>query len=201
MFPAVSLTQNFKRRRPDEHHRFRQRAARMNISNDGLTADEIRAVIDYCHETGVMTWRCDMGKRRVKAGDIAGCITRRYSWPEYVIGYKGRIYRAHRLAWLHYYGEWPATILDHINCNPLDNSIRNLRECTQRQNLANTRLRKTNTTGRKGVSFDKSRNLYSARIRMPDGRRKTLGRFASLDDAAQAYEAEFMAQYGEFARL
>lgn len=44
-------------------------------------------------------------------------------------------YLAHRVAWYLYYGKWPDTILDHINCNREDNRIMNLREITQKENM------------------------------------------------------------------
>lgn len=166
-----------------------------------LTADVVRQLLDYDPSTGVLVWRVNRGKLR-NVGKQAGCThnTSTEGYRAHTIGVFGRNYRAHRLAWLHYYGEWPETSLDHINGDPLDNRICNLRECTIPQNLANTTVKKNSLTGTKGVHFDKSRGLYSARIRV-GGKRLMLGRYRTQDEAAAAYATAALAAHGEFARV
>lgn len=51
--------------------------------------------------------------RKANVGDVAGCVDK----DGYIqIRLKGKMYPAHRLAWLYVYGEWPQDEIDHINC-------------------------------------------------------------------------------------
>lgn len=88
---------------------------------------------------------------------------------------------------------------DHINGDPLDNRRSNLRVCTPRQNQANSVLRNTNKTGYKGVRLHGSK--WVARIRHEGGVAKILGSFDSKEEAAEAYRAAAIEQYGEFVRI
>jgi hypothetical protein len=98
-------------------------------------------------------------------------------------------------------------LVDHANGNGLDNRKDNLRAATHSQNHANTgkmtpRRRATYTSQYKGVFWDAARNKWQAQIAAPEGgRRRSLGRFATDLEAARAYDAAALAQWGEFARL
>jgi len=118
-------------------------------------------------------------------------------------GYKcgtilGNLYLAHRVAWAIYYGEWPTNIIDHINGNKFDNRINNLRQATYSQNSANSKLSKANTSGIKGVSFNKKLNKFCARIVV---RRKqiTLGYFENIEHAKNKYSEAAKKYFGEYA--
>ena len=95
-----------------------------------------------------------------------------------LISIDGTRYPAHRLAWLYIYGQWPNGQIDHINRNPSDNRIVNLREATVAENGHNAGLRIDNTSGFKGVH--RHRNLlarpWQARIKF-GSRRISLGYF------------------------
>lgn len=88
--------------------------------------------------------------------------------------------------------------IDHVNRNGLDNRKSNLRLATPSQNHANEGLRSTNTSGFKGVTFDRSRNLWMAKITF---RAKTvnLGRFRTPEEAHDAYMAKARELFGDFA--
>lgn len=90
--------------------------------------------------------------------------------------------------------------VDHKNGNGLDNRRVNLRECTQLQNNQSTKLAKNNKTGFKGVSFDKARNKFVARLGN-DYKTLCIGRFATAIEAAKAYNQAAIQHYGEFAKL
>jgi AP2 domain/HNH endonuclease len=93
----------------------------------------------------------------------------------------------------------PGEQVDHINHNTLDNQQRsNLRLCTARQNRANERMRSTNTSGYKGVSWDKSREKWLARTSV-DGALKNVGRYATAREAAIAHDTVAVRHNGEFA--
>jgi flagellar basal body rod protein FlgC len=88
---------------------------------------------------------------------------------------------------------------DHINSNGLDNRRQNLRICTHAENLANRKKQISNTSGYKGVSWDKSCKKWAANISIC-GKYKKLGRFTDLVEAARAYDAAAKEVYGEFAK-
>lgn len=90
-------------------------------------------------------------------------------------------------------------ITDHINGDKLDNRRANLRACTYTQNLGNASLRSNNTTGYKGVTWDKSRGRWRARVNV-DGREYHLGRFETRDEAVRAYDARARELFGEYAK-
>lgn len=87
--------------------------------------------------------------------------------------------------------------VDHINHDPLDNRKSNLRVCDNMDNTHNRRAGKNNTTGQKGVDFDKKSGKYRARIRV-NYKRISLGKFEILEDAIFAYNQASVKYYGEF---
>lgn len=155
------------------------------------TRERLQELFYYNPETGEFIWKAT-GRGR-KGGAIAG---RRTDCRKIVISVDGQRYPAHRLAWLYHFGAWPSGMVDHINCNPLDNRIVNLREATRSQNAANQQ-RDANAAGFKGV--DVKRGLYRARITI-GGRCVDLGRFSSAEAAAEAYLVAARAAFGEYAR-
>lgn len=102
-----------------------------------------------------------------------------------VISYKGKIYLAHRLAWLFYYGDWPKRNIDHINGVPDDNRIKNLRDVTHAENLRNCKKRVDNTSGTTGVVFHKPTSKWQARG-YSKGKAKSIGLFEDKQDAIAA---------------
>jgi hypothetical protein len=74
-----------------------------------------------------------------------------------------------------------------------------LREATYTQNFANTYSRSTNTSGIKGVNWNKATSSWRAKIQV-DKRRIHLGLFPTKELAAAAYAAEAVTYFGEFAR-
>ena len=89
---------------------------------------------------------------------------------------------------------------DHIDGNGLNNQRCNLRNATKSQNMHNARPRRDNSSGVKGVSWNKRRSKWTARIRL-GGVQHHLGQYATLDDAQAAYTQASARLHGEFARL
>lgn len=159
-----------------------------------ITADELRALLDYDPETGVFKWRVNTS-RKIRSGDTAGTTNER----GYVrVGINKRMYAAHRLAWLHVHGLWPHDQIDHINGDRGDNRIANLRIATGSQNCRNTTCHRDNRSGVKGVTFEKRRRKWKAQI-LVSGRHRNLGCFDRIEDAASAYRAAAREHFGEFA--
>lgn len=161
-----------------------------------IEAEQLRAMLDYCPATGVFTWKVDQNQLAV-AGSVAGSIDND--------GYRrirvlGKRHYAHRLAWLYQTGRWPVNMVDHENTDRGDNRWANLREATRSQNMANMRKPPHNSTGYKGVSFEGDRECFRADIRC-NGKRYRLGRFATAEQAASAYEKAARDLFGEYARL
>ena len=75
-----------------------------------------------------------MNKAHVKAGTIAGSPDA-YGYLQIMID--GKMYKAHRLAFLYMLGDFPPNNVDHINGKPGDNRWINLRAVTQKQNTQN----------------------------------------------------------------
>lgn len=73
-----------------------------------------------------------------------------------IIKIKGHQYKAHRIAWLLNYGEFPKTELDHRNRVRTDNRIENLRESNRREQIDNRTLKTNPDTGVVGIYLDKS---------------------------------------------
>jgi hypothetical protein len=90
--------------------------------------------------------------------------------------------------------------VDHINGDKLDNQKSNLRLCNASQNQSNRRLQSNNTSGYKGVHYNKPQNNWRARVVV---NRKTinLGGFSTPELAAEAYNLKAKELHGEFALL
>jgi|HubBroStandDraft_4_1064222.scaffolds.fasta_scaffold03171_8 hypothetical protein len=87
--------------------------------------------------------------------------------------------------------------VDHWNHDALDNQRGNLRLATRKQNNCNQRIRKDNTSGHKGVSWNSRHKRWCAQVNI-DGKRVLIGRFKSIDDAVSAYEDVARRVHGEF---
>jgi len=88
--------------------------------------------------------------------------------------------------------------LDHINGNRLDNRCSNLRFCNQKENMANSRKPSTNTSGYKGVTWDRQRSKWVAYIYR--GKSINLGGFTTKEEAHLAYIDAAKRYSGKFAR-
>ena len=125
-----------------------------------IKLEMLKDLLCYCPERGIFTWR-ESTNTKIKVGSVAG--------HEKATGYNeirinGKTYKAHRLAWLYVYGEWPKGEIDHINHDGMDNRISNLRDVSHRENGMNQPIRKNNKSGVNGIHKNKSGKKWLAAI-------------------------------------
>ena len=169
----------------------------MACRND-IDAQTVRDLLNYDAETGLFTWRVrdrkyfsSEGRWRYWNQHFPGtpALATLRGKDGYFFGLllkKG--YLAHRIAWLHHTGDWPAEDIDHINHNRSDNRICNLRAATRQQNRQNQSVPNTNKTGTVGVSWFHRTNRWRAFINL-DRKQIHLGYFKRREDADAARKA------------
>ena len=157
-----------------------------------LTVEKLKEVLSYEPTTGEFIWL--VKSRSKEVGSTAGTLDH----SGYIhITINRRIYQAHRLAWLHTHGTWPVEHIDHDDGVKSNNRLKNLREATRSQNQFNTGLSVVNTSGFKGVSWDKNRDKFSAKIRL-NGKKIFLGYHATAELASAAYNKAAKDNHGVF---
>lgn len=159
-----------------------------------LTKEKLKSALNYDNETGIFTWKIS-SNRKIKINSIAGCFVNGYIR----IVFNKKRYLAHRLAWLYTYGYMPKQQIDHINGNRSDNRICNLREANASQNQYNKKLNLNNTSGVKGVVFDKETKKWRVRITV-NKKIISLGYYDNLNDAKTVIENSRIQHHWEFAR-
>lgn len=104
----------------------------------------------------------------------------------------------HRMIYLMFHNKLPKYV-DHIDGNKLNNKIENLREATNAQNSWNAGIRKNNTSGVKGVYWEKKSNCWHAQC-FVNYQNHFLGRYKNIEEAKKVV-AEFRTKHhGEFAK-
>lgn len=157
-----------------------------------ISQERLREVLCYSPVVGVFEWR--RGGRRIRKGGLAGAVTK----AGYVrLCVDGRLYEAHRLAWLYVTGEWPDQCIDHIDGDRSNNAFKNLRLAEYADNSANMRVNCRSTTGIKGVTYLHSCDRWRARVRR--GGQMVLDQvFGSREEARAAAETAREQAHGSF---
>jgi hypothetical protein len=148
----------------------------------------------FTYKNGSLIWAKQLSFR-VWVGKKAGS-TRKDGYGQ--VGINGVDYLLHKLIFMYHYGYMPKYI-DHIDGNPLNNCIENLRECTNQQNSFNSKISKNNTSGIKGVTWDSSRSKWQAKCTL-NNKTLHLGRFSDIKDAENAVKLARQTYHGQFAR-
>ncbi|WP_197090407.1 HNH endonuclease [Cupriavidus basilensis] len=144
------------------------------MAKKDLTADRVRELLDYEPETGVFTWKPRPAGHRRSSGYVS-------------IHIDGCEIKAHQLVWFLAYGAWPETLIDHINGNPSDNRLKNLRDGSSKLNAENQRRAKaTNQAKLLGVSWHKKNAKWQAGI-TANGKKYYLGTFDTAEEAHAVY--------------
>lgn len=178
-----------------------------------ITQEYLKEALTYDPETGIFKWRLDRPESHfpdwrgrngflsnIRHKTEAGSLSRpskRNPTQYIVIGLAGKNHKAHRLAWLYVYGEWPPEDIDHIDLDTQNNRISNLRLSKDKLNHRNRSKYSSNSSGVVGVSFHKKTNKWQAEgQQVVDGKRirHYLGLYSTIEEAAairKQWEKEF----------
>lgn len=156
-----------------------------------ITQKRVVELFDY--SDGVFIWKKDTFN--TMAGDIAGGLNRASGY--WTIGVDGVRYLLHRLIYLYHNGDVPRC-LDHIDCDPTNNKIENLRPTTHSQNQCNTKLRSDNKSGIKGVNWREDIRKYRTYVTVK-GKRMLLGNFVDINEAEKVVRDARVKYHGPFA--
>lgn len=154
-----------------------------------LTQQRLHELLRYNPATGDFYWKVQTNSRAL-VGMVAGknSISGPPNNGYKVINVDKKTYRAHNLVWFYFHGTWPTKVLDHINGNPLDNRIENLRDVTRQQNSWNLQKAKRNSkSGYLGVCWRPTKKKWKAEIRI-NGKKVWLGHFDTAQEASDAYQ-------------
>lgn len=162
-----------------------------------LPVERLRELFSYDPVTGDLRWKIAPNFKPELVGEIAGSKDSR-GYRRVTINLKRVL--AHRIAWAIENGSWPRNEIDHIDANPANNAIYNLREATSSQNKRNVRLSKRNTTGFKGVTRNTGCRLPFKATIYVNGKNRVIGSFRTAEEAHVAYCNAAKQHYGEFAR-
>jgi HNH endonuclease/AP2 domain len=158
--------------------------------NSTLSKELLHEYFEY--RDGELYWKISP-TNSVKFGQKAGCLdTNGY----YKTSINGKDYGNHRIIFAMHYGFFPKMI-DHIDRNPSNNKIENLRAANDKQNQWNTEKNSRNTSGYKNVLFRKERNKWTCRFKV-NGKHIMRGSFDTPEEANLYAEKLRKELHGEY---
>lgn len=164
-----------------------------------IPASELTRIFEY-RSDGTLVWRhrddMPIQWRNRYVGRTAGTRTHQ----KYIqVSICNRVYKAHRVIWAWHTGEWPTDEIDHINGDPSDNRIENLRPASRTENAINRGVQSNNTSGATGVSWCRKRKMWRSFIGV-DGAFIHIGYFQDKNDARDAYSEASARYHGSYSR-
>lgn len=151
----------------------------------------LQSILQY--KEGNLYWKI-RPSQGTKIGDIAGSISNKYGQ----IYIHNCAYKVHRIIFMMHYG-YVSDQIDHIDGNPLNNKIENLRAVTTSQNQLNRKISPNSKTGYKGVSFHSQTGRYQVRVSI-NGKDKYFGIYEDLELAGLVAQMAREKYHGEYAR-
>lgn len=174
-------------------------------AKDTPSQEYLKSIFYYDESTGNLIWK---GKSISESKDVKNSKIWNTKFKDKIAGYKnyandyieirldGQLYKAQRLVWKLCKGEEPSLHIDHINGNPSDNRIENLRLATNQDNCRNMRTR----GDKKYRGVNKVRGKYQASFTVRDTVNSS-PLFSQIEDAARWYDEQVIKAFGEFAKL
>lgn len=163
----------------------------------------IKSWFDYDKNTGEITWKeyvspdwyrqnkshlnflRDRAGNRVKfSQDSNGHLYTRVRNIRYIY--------AHQIVWTLTYGKMPVGCIDHIDGDPHNNAIGNLRDVSRKLNNRNAKMPKNNTSGVTNVSWQQHCKMWRVRIKTEESY-KHIGYYTTIEDATEARD-KFIAE-------
>jgi hypothetical protein len=157
-----------------------------------ITQELVKELFDY--QDGNLIRKTKVATN-ANIGDIVGTLDG-HGYLQFRIN--NRLYRLHRVVFLWHHGYLPQCV-DHIDGNPLNNRIENLRAATKLENNRNTTVRKDNKAGVKNVYWSKSASRWVVHIRV-EGKLKHIGLFDDIELAELVAIEAREKFHGKFAR-
>lgn len=160
-----------------------------------LTQHRLKELFEYDPESGRLTnktKRSNSMQIGAEAGFENGNGYRR-------VRLNGQQVYSHHVIWAMENGEWPSAEIDHIDGDPRNNRISNLRECDRFGNTQNTSKRAHSQQPYKGVHLNKNGRWVAKVVS-----NKVIYRLGAFDTAEQAHAAYCKAAatlHGQFARV
>lgn len=132
-------------------------------------------------------------------GEWAGTLDRVSSGREYwKVWFEGRFYKVSRIVYFLHTNIDPKEFeVDHIDRNPLNNNVDNLRLLDSSGQKHNMSIRKDNKSGARGVTWSKNAKKWRTQIRI-NNRYVHLGYYNCLFEAAVAYNNAVAVEYPDF---
>lgn len=167
-------------------------------SDSRVSLDRLNEVFRYDPESGNLYWKVATA-HRITVGDVAGCKDTHYGYV--LVRIDNVLMQAQRIALRLSGVPIEGLQVDHIDGNPGNNALCNLRAVTQHQNMQNSKKRKSTFTSKwKGVSKCSGSSKWMARIYV-GGKNLVLGRFSDEREAAEEYMFAAIKHFGEYARF
>lgn len=159
------------------------------------TQEEVLRLFEY--RDGVLYWKePPKTSRKLKKSTIAGFnSTQGYK----KVTFNKETYYIHQIVFLMHHGYIPE-IVDHIDRNPSNNRIENLRASNKSLNACNSKLRSDNSSGHRGVAWSKVSKKWQVYLHLKN-RYKHLGLFNDFELACLVADESRRLYYGEHAAI
>lgn len=158
---------------------------------ESISQNELLELFEYCD--GVLYWKINKPHSRYKIGDVVGRTI--------IGGYRQtcvnsmRIFN-HQVVFKMFHGYAPK-VIDHIDGNPANNCIENLRPATPTQNQYNTKLNARNKSGVKNVCWHKSYKKWHVQVSVK-GKQTNFGLYDDLELAELVAQKARTKYHGSF---